>query len=145
VAGSFRGVLEAAQRFDLINIVRAPASAANFLLPFLGVLLRWNLPEIIAALVVSAWVTAAALYLMCRHLFPSLKRRPHFYPGEVLRLVTYGGWVTVSTIVSPILVYFDRFMVGTLISVVAVGYYAAPHEMAPRLLIIPTSLVATLF
>jgi len=60
-------------------------------------------------------------------------------------LVTYGGWVTVSTIVSPILVYFDRFMVGTLISVVAVGYYAAPHEMATRLLIIPTSLVATLF
>src|SRR5207245_1566750 len=36
VSGSLRGVLEAAQRFDLVNAAAAPLSAANFLLPYIG-------------------------------------------------------------------------------------------------------------
>lgn len=61
------------------------------------------------------------------------------------RLFAFGGWVTVSSIVSPILVYLDRFLIGSLLSIAAVAYYSAPYEAVTRLLIIPASLVMTLF
>jgi O-antigen/teichoic acid export membrane protein len=48
VSSSFRGVLEAAQRFDLVNIVRVPSSALTFLLPLAGLFLGFNLPGIVA-------------------------------------------------------------------------------------------------
>lgn len=60
-------------------------------------------------------------------------------------LVGFGGWVTVSSVIGPILVYLDRFMIGALLSMAAVAYYAAPYEMVTRLWIVPTSLGVALF
>jgi O-antigen/teichoic acid export membrane protein len=61
------------------------------------------------------------------------------------RLLSFGGWVAVSGVVGPILVYIDRFVIAVLLSLSAVGYYAAPYEVVTRLSIIPVSLVAALF
>jgi O-antigen/teichoic acid export membrane protein len=48
-------------------------------------------------------------------------------------------------VIGPILVSADRFIIGALVSMAAVGYYAAPSEMVGRLTIFPGSLVVTLF
>lgn len=61
------------------------------------------------------------------------------------RLFSFGGWVTVSNIVGPILLYTDRFLIGALLTMTAVAYYTAPFEVINRLWIIPGSLVMTLF
>jgi O-antigen/teichoic acid export membrane protein len=145
MVGSLRGVLEAAQRFDLVNAVRAPLGSANFLLPCVGALLGWNLPQIIGLLVLSSCAALLIYYRLCVRVFPLLKARPTFRRSELIRLVTFGSWVMVSSIIGPILVYLDRFMVGTLLSIEAVGYYSAPYEMVTRLWIVPASLTATLF
>lgn len=145
IAGSLRGVLEAAQRFDLVNAVAAPLSAANFLLPLGGVLLRWDLPAIVATLLISRVAGAALFYASCLRVFPDLKRAPRFRVATARELLGFGGWVTVSSIISPILVYLDRIMVGVLFTMTAVAYYSAPYEMVTRVLIIPISLVSTLF
>jgi O-antigen/teichoic acid export membrane protein len=145
ISGSLRGVLEAAQRFDLVNAVRGPISAANFLLPFAGVLAGWDLPAIVASVVMFSGLAMLAQYGMCKRLFPTLRlyrRRPF---SELRRLARFGSWVSVSSVASPILVYLDRFMIGALSSVAAVSYYAAPYEIVTRLWIVPTSLVTTLF
>ena len=39
---SFRGVLEAAQRFDLVNAVKVPLNVAFYVLPLAGVLLGFG-------------------------------------------------------------------------------------------------------
>jgi O-antigen/teichoic acid export membrane protein len=145
VSGSLRGVLEAAQRFDLVNAVRAPVAAASFLVPFLGVLAGWTLPPIVAILVVVSGASAVAQYLLCSSLLPTLSKGPRFRAVEVRRLLGYGGWLTVSGVLGPILTYTDRFMVGVLVSAAAVGFYSAPHEVITRLLFVPASVVATLF
>jgi O-antigen/teichoic acid export membrane protein len=41
--------------------------------------------------------------------------------------------------------YFDRFVIGSVLSVAAVAYYTAPFEMVTRLLILPVSVSAALF
>jgi len=145
VAGSLRGVLEAAQRFDLVNVAAAPLSAATFILPLAGVILRWKLPAIVAILLGSRLAGLVVFYALCVHVFPALKRVPHFDLATARELLSFGGWVTISSIISPFLVYLDRIMVGVLLTMTAVAYYSAPYEMVTRVLIIPISLVGTLF
>ncbi len=145
VSGSFRGVLGAAQRFDLVNAIRAPFSAVNFLLPLVGVLLDWELPRIVALLVISRILAMIVYYWSCTRIFPTLKGLPYFHWKELRILIGYGGWVTVSSVVGPALVYLDRFLIGSLLSMSAVAYYTAPYEVVARLRIIPGSLIMTLF
>ena len=145
VSGSLRGVLEAAQRFDLVNAAAAPLSSANFLLPLVGVAVGWRLPGIVGLLVGSRILGLAVFYVLCVRAFPSLRRLPRFHPTEARVLLQFGGWVTVSSVVGPVLVYLDRFMIGALLTMAAVAYYAAPYEAVTRLLIVPASIVATLF
>jgi O-antigen/teichoic acid export membrane protein len=51
----------------------------------------------------------------------------------------------VSNVVSPLLVYLDRFMLGAFVGLSAVGYYTAPFDGVIRMLIVPASLVNALF
>lgn len=144
VSSSFRGVLEAAQRFDLVNAVKIPSTALTFLLPLVGLLLGFHLPGIVALTLVSRLAALSALILLNLRVFPTLKK---FSAQSVLfpRLFTYGGWVTVTSIVGPILVYLDRFLIASLLSMAALAYYTAPYEAVTRLWIISGSLTMTLF
>jgi O-antigen/teichoic acid export membrane protein len=145
VMGSLRGVLEAAQRFDLINIVRGPFLASYFIMPLVGVALRFDLRGIIALLVLAAGAALMAYAWQCARLFPALRSRPRVHVGEFRALLRFGSWISVTAIVAPVLVQLDRFMIGAMLSVAAVGYYAAAYEMVTRLWIVPGSLSATLF
>jgi O-antigen/teichoic acid export membrane protein len=146
ISGSLTGALAAAQRFDLVNAVGASFSVANSLLTLVGVLFwDWRLPEIISMLVVSRLLALVVYYWLCLRVFPAFKGPPCFHWAELWMLVGFGGWVTVSSVIGPILVYLDRFMIGALLSMAAVAYYAAPYEMVTRLWIVPTSLGVALF
>jgi O-antigen/teichoic acid export membrane protein len=144
LAGAYRGVLEAAQRFDLVNAIRVPASAAAYLVPVVGVVLGWRLPGIVALLVVSRMLMAASYAWLAWRVVPETAGLA-FERRELRAVVTFGGWLTVSTVVSPILVYAERLALGAAVSVEAVGYYAGAAEVMLRLLIVPASLIATLF
>ncbi len=144
VSSSFFGVLEAAQRFDLTNAVRIPSGASTYLLPLVGLLCGANLPGIVMLILIARLVTLSALLVLNIRVFPKLRK---FSPRFALfpRLFTYGGWVTVSSIVGPILVSLDRFLMGSLLSITAVAYYTAPYEAVTRFWIIPVSLTMSLF
>jgi len=145
VSNSFQGVLEASQRFDLVNGVRVLASSATFLVPLLGVLFGWSLSGIMALIVLVRAVALAVYWRLCFRPYPTLRRvtRPQ---KRVLRsFITFGGWVTVSSTVTPILAYLDRFIIGMLLGMSALAYYTAPYELVRRLGIVATSLATTIF
>lgn len=144
ISGSFSGVLEAAQRFDLVNAVRIPSSTLTFLLPVVGLFLGFGLPGIVAFILLAKLGCLAAFIALSFHMIPELKK----YSGSVThfpRLFSFGGWVMISNIVGPILYYLDRFIIGSFITMTAVTYYTAPFEMTSRLGIIPLSLLMTIF
>ncbi len=144
VSSSFSGVLEAAQRFDLVNAVRIPSSTLTFLLPLVGLYLGFGLPGIVALILLARVGTLAAFFMMDLRIVPRLKK----YSVSIARfsqLFTFGGWVMITSIVGPILVYLDRFLIGSLLTIAAVAYYTAPYEMVTRLTIISASLTMTLF
>lgn len=145
VSRSFRGVLEAAQRFDLINFVRTPASAANFLLPVVAVWAGLGLPGIVALFVLTQVFVLVVTASMAARLFPGIWRGRTWRQGLLADMFRFGGWVNVSTIVGPLLATADRFMIGAFVGVSTLTFYAAPQEIITRLWIIPTGLLSAAF
>ena len=144
VSSSLSGLLEAAQRFDLVNIIRIPSNASTFLMPLIGLFFGFKLPGIVMLILVSRLLSLFAFFALAIRLFPNIKRFSASYK-IFPRLFSYGGWITLSSFLSPILVYIDRFLIASLLSTAAVAYYAAPYEAVTRLWIIPFSLTMTLF
>ena len=145
LALSFRAVLEAAQRFDLVNLIRVPSNSAVFLIPAIAAPLGVGLPGIVFLLlivrVITCWMTERAVR----------KALPFFTWGfavdwrSLRPLISFGKWVAVSNVLNPLLIYLDRFLLGSLAGLAAVAYYTAPFEVAIRLLIVPAGLASALF
>ncbi len=142
---SLRGVLEAAQRFDLINLVFVPASSATFLVPTVGVWLDFTLPIIVSLLLVATGGALFTYFLICWRLFPSLQQRFMIDITLLKAVVSFGGWVTLSAIFVPILLYIDRFFLAAFSTLSDVGYYIVASDILARLSILPASFIATLF
>ncbi len=145
VSSSFSGVLEANQRFDLVNAVRIPSSIATVLLPLVGVMIGLGLPGILGLLLLAKAAALLALAALDLWAFPELKNPLLLRWDRTYALFLFGGWVMVTNLILPLLRYLDRFMIGTLLSVAAVAYYSVSFDMMDRLWIIPSSLALTLF
>ncbi len=139
-----RGILEAQQRFDLTNIIRVPMGIFTFAGPLIVLPFSRSLVPIVAVLVVGRLLAWSIHVVMCLRVMPALKviSLERQVIGPLLR---FGGWVTVVNIASPFMSYLDRFLVGGLISVTAVAYYATPYDMVTKLWIIPSALIGVLF
>lgn len=145
VTSSLRGVLEAGQRFGVVNLIRSPLASANILIPLAGAVLGWTLPEIVLGLIVVSFVGVIAYYHACASAFPAIRGRIQLDTQRFLRLMRFGGWVTISSAIEPLLVYADRILLGVILSVGAAGTYAAPFEMITRASIVPAALAAAIF
>ncbi|MBC7490514.1 MAG: oligosaccharide flippase family protein, partial [Glaciimonas sp.] len=102
--------------------------------------LAWLLP----AVILSRVVTLSALFWRCReHVFkgqPRIISRTH-----AKGLLKFGGWVTITALVSPMMVTLDRFVIGAALGAKAVTYYTVPFQLAQRSAIIPGALSSALF
>lgn len=61
------------------------------------------------------------------------------------RLIKFGGWMTLSNIISPIMAYFDRFIISNMWGANKVAFYTAPSEGVSRALNVPIALARALF
>jgi len=140
-----RGYLEAQQHFHAVNAIRTPLSVFNFIGPLFVLPFTNSLTVIVGVLVCGRIVAWVAHLVYCLHVSPSL-RRMHAPDGTALRsLLRFGSWMTVSNIVGPLMIYSDRFLVGAIVSVMAVAYYATPYEVVNKLLIVPAAVAGVLF
>ncbi len=145
-AAALRAVLEAAQRFDLVNLIRVPSSAAMFVLPAVGAYMGMGLPGIVLLLLIARVVTCAATAVAIGSAVPGFRWRWPSREAALFRsMLSYGGWVAISNFLSPLLVYLDRFLLASVAGVAAVAYYTAPYEAITRLLILPGGMAAVLF
>ncbi len=140
-----RGVLEAYQRFDLVNIVRIPLGVATFLGPVAVLPFSNSLVPVISVLVMARLLSWFAYAILCLKIVVALNHTFGFYRAMVRPLINFGGWLTVTNIVSPLMVYMDRFLIGVMLTMSAVSYYATPYEVVTKLLIIPVAIMGVLF
>jgi len=140
-----RGVLEAHQRFDVVNIIRLPLGILTFLGPLAVLPFSDSIADMVLILVVGRVIAWLSNFLACWVLFPELRRRVGLDRKIIRRLLSFGGWMTVSNITAPLLLYLGRILIVVMISAEAVAYFVTPYEVISKLLIVPGVLVGVLF
>lgn len=141
----FRGVLEAQNKFLMVNILQAVNGTMTYLSPLLLVPITTSIDNVILAISLVRLLIALIHWGICAANIRGLLRVHLPTLKSSLELVHYGSWLTVSNIISPIMVYFDRFFLGSLIPVGELAYYTTPYEIITRVLILPTAVARTLF
>lgn len=140
-----RGVLEAYQRFGLVNLVRLPFGVATFMLPWLLLPYTHSIAVAIGWLMGARAVAVVAYAVMVARVMGANMRPVRPAKDAMRQMLGYGAWITVSNVVSPLMVSFDRFIIGGLLSVAVVTYYVTPYQVATQLLIFPAAIVTVLF
>jgi len=139
------GTLAAYQRFDLTTAVGASTGAYSFLGPLAVLVFTHKLVWIILVLAtgrLAAWVAGLTL---CLRLVPGLTTNIWPERGSLKRLLSFGGWITITGLTSPLMVSFDRFVIGSMLSISAVSYYSVPYQIVNKLPILPGAMSGVLF
>ncbi len=145
ITSGLRGILEAQQRFRILNLIRIPMSIFSFAGPLLALPFSPSLVPVIGILVVGRVIGLLAHLFACFHAMPALRHNFVLRRSIIRPVVKLGGWMTVSNVIGPFMVYLDRFLIAALLSVSAVAYYTAPFDMVTRIWVIPGAMVGVLF
>ncbi|OAT31377.1 membrane protein [Buttiauxella brennerae ATCC 51605] len=136
-------ILEGDERFFIVNIQRSIGSSIIAGLPALCVLLQNGLVSAITGLVIGRIASVMIAYMVVRKEIIGSKFQ--FNMMTFKRLIFFGGWITVSNIISPVMVYFDRFVISSILGAKLVGFYTAPSEAVSRLGLLPGALSRAVF
>lgn len=142
---TMRGVLEAAQRFDLVNAVKIPSNCLNFLLPAVGLLCGLRLPGIVILLLISRACTIGIYLIICFWIYPNIRVSLLIDTKFIRPLFSFGGWITVCVVLGQILGYLDRLFIGAFCTIADVGYYSTSSDMFLHLGFLPLVFGVTLF
>ena len=141
-----RGILEARQHFGSLSILRTATGVLTFVGPVLAARISsGSLSAVIFTIVVIRLLSAIAHFVLCAVLAPELLSDRRVSLREIGPLFRFGGWLTISNLISPVMVSIDRFLIGMFLSVTEVAYYATPYEIVTKLQVIPSALTGVLF
>ena len=142
---AFRGLLQAEQRVGLLLSIRIPVGVLSYAAPIAVLAFTSSLVPVVAALVVVRCVSLGLYVAACRRVVPALRRGGTVSWAETTALVRFGSWMTVTNVLSPLLMMLDRFVIGSIVSVGAVAYYATPLDIVNYVGVIPGAMVTVLF
>lgn len=145
LTAALTGALEGMQQFSTVNVIQSVGSVLFQVAPLLAAYwLSPSLQYLIPVAVVVRCITAVPLVWAVKHGLP-VAGPPRLHRRQVRNLFAYGGWVAISNIVGPILVTFDRVLIGIILGASAVAYYVVPFQLVNRAQVIPAALARALF
>lgn len=139
------GCLVGRQEFKVAALSTMIANAGSQLIPLaVAILVSPTMPALVAATIVSRVLGSLPAAL---RLWNSVLRHYglHFRRREASTLLRYGKWVMVTSFTQPILLGFDRFLIGAQLGASAVAAYTVPFQIASRLQLLPQSVLSVLF
>jgi len=145
LSGVLSGALQGRERFLELNMISVFGTVLFQLFP-LTVAVYWggNLDMLLPAALFARLLTLLLLFERCRrHIF--LGHHASFVRAQAGVLLRFGGWVTVTSFVGPMMVILDRFVIGALIGAKAVTFYTVPFQLGERSSFISDALTSSLF
>ncbi|RHW16669.1 flippase [Sphingomonas gilva] len=139
------GAMKGRERFLQANIVSSSSSIAMALLPLaVAYFIAPRLDLLIAASLVCRIAAAAVQFLQTRKAVPlGPPHRPSWArAGQLLR---FGGWMSVTTILTPLAASFDRLLIGSWLGAAAVSLYTVPFNLVSRTKLLPDALSSAIF
>ena len=138
------GVIAAFQQFRSANLVNIPIMATYYLGPLAMLHYSNSLVSVLAVLVGCRIVMTLAYGRICLRVLPEL-RTARTVVSQLLPVMRMGGWMTASNITLPVLTYVDRFIIASVLSAAATGYYSTPFDLVLRFTLIPVAIMNTAY
>jgi O-antigen/teichoic acid export membrane protein len=145
LTSGLRGILEALQRFKILNLIRIPTSVFSYAGPLLVLPFSHSLVAVFMVLTVGRLIGCLAHLLACFRAMPELQHEFVVKRRMLGPLFRTGSWMTAGNVLALVIMYVDRFIIGAILSVTAVSYYTAPFDMLTRIWIVPWAVVGVLF
>lgn len=136
-------ILEGEEKFGILNIYKSITGSLLSLLPVIFIFISPSIEYAIAGLVVSRFVCLIVAFFLCKKII--IESNLKFSRRTLKRMLMFGGWITISNIISPLMAYFDRFIVSNQLGAAVVAFYTAPSEIIARLGIIPGAFARAIF
>lgn len=147
---SMSGVLQAGQRFDLINSLSLFGTFWTLGVYTVGIF-RSDFRLVVCGLFALRVLSLVGFWLAATRVLPTLRGFPGLghlareYCARARRMIQFGLWVSVGGLVAPALMYFDQWLIGIVLGVAILPFYSVPIGLLSRLSIIPSSITSTLF
>lgn len=141
----FNGAMIGRERFGALNAVQMPVTLLYQLVPLAAALLFGpSLRHLVYGTLVAGIAALALNAVVVWHIFPL-----RFAGGPrrelVSKLMSYGAWISVTSLAQPLLETADRLMIGSALGPQAVTWYQVPFNLAGRVKLLPSVLTRTLF
>jgi O-antigen/teichoic acid export membrane protein len=145
ISGVLGGALMGREKFLEANLIGIFSSVITQLGPmFTAWLIGVRLSGLILSVIFARVLTLFLMWRVCRE-HVTKGARIEVSRSEIFALLGFGGWVTVSSFVGPVMIIFDRFVIGAVLGAAAVALYAVPWQLAQRVLQLPSALQTALF
>lgn len=144
VSSGTMGALEGLQEFRLLNIWRMPMSVFQFGFTVVVALLDPNVGWVIAALAATR-VMACLLWTFQLHGRLPLQRSVKAAAADLHHALRFGGWLSVSNLIGPLMAYADRFYLATIFAPSFVAHYTIPFDATVRATVLPQTAMNALF
>jgi O-antigen/teichoic acid export membrane protein len=145
VVGPAGGALESRERFLTANLLQVMGGTAVLVLPVISaVFISPSLSVVIPTAVMSRGLAIVVFLGFALGEEGPLSPR-NFDRTQCRALLSYGGWISMSNIIGPLLASLDQLMIGSMLGVVAVAHYSVPMSLVVRSQILAVASSRTLF
>jgi len=143
--GVLAGTLQGCQSFLSLNIVNVINAVIFQLFPLaIAIWISSDLSWLLFGAVFAQLITLILLFVQCWRALP-LMGVLKTDRNVAVSLFKFGGWVTVTGVVGPLMVILDRFAIGAINGAQAVTQYTVPYNLVNRTTLLSTSLATALF
>ena len=143
--GVATGAFDAHERFLVSNVVQVLSIVSMQVLPLaFAIFVTPKLTVILPVLLGARLVTSAAtfIYVISDQGGWSIIRVSRARVGA---LFTFGGWLTVTNIVSPIMTSIDQFLITSRLGAKFTTYYTVPSNVSGKMQFFSATMVRTFF
>ena len=122
IFGIIKGIQVAYERFDLMNIYQGLSGIIQWVGSVLLIWLGFGLKEVMMLTLFSRILITITSFLPLPKMVDAPFYRTVQWDHQVFRKLFYfGGWLTIVQILNPLLVYFDRVLIGHYLNLSAVA------------------------
>ena len=139
-SGVLNGALQGRQWFAALNLISIGTAVAIAVVPLLAAaLVGPQLPVLLVTIVLVYLSSFIVQMTVCARAVP-LAKRPAASVPVMRKLFTYGGWMTLVSLLAPLTILSDRLVIGSRIGSAAVPVYVVPYNLVSRVIALPSSL-----
>ncbi len=141
----FKSSMEGRQIFPVANKMQFVTGVLSYAAPLLSLFISNRLDTALWILMILRWALVVWAFNKVRIEISLQWFKQKIIFSDFKNLFRVGIWFSLLTIISPLLIYLDRFLVSSFVPMSELAYYTTPFEIVTRFWLIPAAVVRIIF